>query len=433
MEEERRHEPLPPPPAAEEETNPYLALRKAKIERNERRLQELGLLFSWSSPCSSRRTASQQRTASSATTSSRRRRSPAGTRLPPREGTRKSKRIKESSSSSSAANANAATAASADATPPLQATAVTWKRKVTQPPPPSSPSQQQPQQSSSYHRPSSGSGSRCSARELPLRPGPVLREFLGKALSRTGKAFAMSESARVGCCCDGGGDDASTGGTNELTGDVSFNKYSGAQEWGSDVVYLWVNLGAPDADVVNEFFRVPEEEGYGGIAVSWFGGSRMRDETPAVRKLVRIGTQQSARARIPTNEEDKNASDNGGDSNGTAADGPAILLWCRQYLSDKRTFTPYTCLGRLSVRIRAPLRNQDSALFSVCLTAHNVVAVSSSPSDTTYVQLISYDPNSHPIEFVFRLLDCDRLRNHPDDGVRGDFEDIVRANLGGTL
>jgi hypothetical protein len=104
---------------------------------------------------------------------------------------------------------------------------------------------------------------------------------------------------------------------------VSFNKYSGVQEWGNDVLYLWINFDTPNSEVVNEFHE-------DGRRVNWYGGSKMHDETNVIQKLKRVGIRAS------------NDIDN---LNG------AVVLWCRRYHKEKKNFGSYVCLGRLSVRI----------------------------------------------------------------------------------
>jgi hypothetical protein len=63
--------------------------------------------------------------------------------------------------------------------------------------------------------------------------------FLGSAMMQTGKACVMEEAAR-------------RSGFDRL-GKISFNKYCGVQEWRNSAFFLWVNLEAPDSDVVNTF------------------------------------------------------------------------------------------------------------------------------------------------------------------------------------
>ncbi|GAX15191.1 hypothetical protein FisN_12Lh109 [Fistulifera solaris] len=152
--------------------------------------------------------------------------------------------------------------------------------------------------------------------------------LLGKKMAHTGKAFVMEESARLAVADD--------------VHQVSFNKYSGVQEWGNNVLFLWVNLGAPNSDVVNDFFN-------DGREVSWFGGSRMHENTPVIQKLKTIGLKADL---------EKSSSE-------------GIVLWCRTFVSDQKTFSPYVCLGRLS--------------------------------------LLTVDPSSQPVKFVWNLMDYEAL------------------------
>lgn len=75
--------------------------------------------------------------------------------------------------------------------------------------------------------------------------------------------------------------------------------------------------------------------------MTWFGGSRMHDETPVIKRLL----------NSKTNSDD-------------------IILWCR--FMDGSQAQPYICLGRL-----------------------------------TYV---SHTPGTRPLEFVWELLDYDKLQ-----------------------
>lgn len=155
--------------------------------------------------------------------------------------------------------------------------------------------------------------------------------FLGKKMTHTGKAYVMDESARLA--------------VSESISRLSFNKYSGVQEWGNNVMFLWVNLGAPNSDLVNAFF-------HGGRQVSWFGGSRMNEETPVIQKMRQVGLKT--------------------DLEQSSSDG--IIFWCRTYISDQKTFSPYVCLGRLSVsvcRVRTAIYGATNAIltFSYCHSA----------------------------------------------------------------
>lgn len=59
-------------------------------------------------------------------------------------------------------------------------------------------------------------------------------------MEQTGKAVVMQEAAQKS--------------GHDLVSTISFNKYSGVQEWQNDALFLWVNLGA-GGDVVNDFLN----------------------------------------------------------------------------------------------------------------------------------------------------------------------------------
>jgi hypothetical protein len=252
-----------------ESDNPYLRLRREKIARNQARLKELGL----DKPT---RLSSQSTTVSKLS----KKESFDDEHAPLRRSSRK--RPSPSSDLSSVSE-----------TVPLRA-------KVKRSSPKSVVITKEPQTFPAY-----------SARAMELNifklvhGDSVSHGLLGKKMAYTGKAYVMEESARLAVADD--------------VHRVSFNKYSGVQEWGNNVLFLWVNLDAPNSDVVNEFFD-------GGREVSWFGGSRMHENTPVLQKLKAIGSK--------TNLE-KSSSE-------------GIILWCRKYISDQKTFSPYVCLGRLS-------------------------------------------------------------------------------------
>lgn len=175
-----------------------------------------------------------------------------------------------------------------------------------------------------------------SVRRIHLPVNITVEKLLGRTMEKTGKAFVIQTS---------------------LEGkDASFNKYSGVQEWMNDAIFLWVNVGKKDDDIVNDFLD-------DGRQITWFGGSRMHDETPAVQKLLRVGTNKEG------------APDSG------------IILWCRHYNAAAKTYHPYTCLGRLSYE--------------------------------------SHIVGSRPLQFVWNLLDYHRLLKHDDEHVRRHFQEII--------
>ena len=167
-----------------------------------------------------------------------------------------------------------------------------------------------------------------SAREMFIDPSKLLfgeTGLLGRPLASTGKAAVMDTSA------------TRAADRRQFTGgQVSFNKYSGVQEW-ANCFYLWINFGAPNNQVVNQFYD-------SGRQVVWFGGSAMHDQTPVIQRL-----QQ------PHNK-------------------GRVILWCREYSSDTRSFGPYVCLGRLEL---ASYNNQTQPLELVWnLMDYNVLVLS---------------------------------------------------------
>lgn len=188
-----------------------------------------------------------------------------------------------------------------------------------------------------------------SARTMKLTVTKLLddHDIIGQTLSKTGKAYVMEESARLAV-------DSYDG-----TSSISFNKYSGVQEWGNKVLFLWINLGAPNSEVTNDFPN-------GGRQVTWFGGSRMHEGTPVIQRLLAVGKQA------------------------TKDDGNGVVLWCRRYVKERKTFEPYTCLGRLSY--------------------------------------VSHEPQSHPLLFVWKLVDFDRICNHADMTRRKTFQSMLQKS-----
>jgi hypothetical protein len=281
---------------AEVDENPYLALRAAKIARNHDKLNELGLLKPTPKPPTTR---------SKKTSLSTRR---AESLQPTRRSTRNTDRPSTLESLSN------------DVIIP------TRKR----------------QRRSDNQKETATNAKKTyvfkdnSVRRIEISASDTVDKFLGHTMEKTGKAFVIETTL--------GGMDA------------SFNKYSGVQEWGNDAIYLWVNVGKKDDDVLNDFLD-------DGRQITWYGGSRMHDETPAILKLLGIGKSKSLK---PEN---------------------GIVLWCRHYNADAKTHHPYTCLGRLSYE--------------------------------------SHVPGSQPLQFVWNLLDYERLVQHKDANVRKRFQEIL--------
>lgn len=167
---------------------------------------------------------------------------------------------------------------------------------------------------------------------------------LGRSMERTGKEFVIYESFRLAAKDQ-----------ERLQGSrLSFNKYCGVQEW-KNAIFLWVNLGNKDNPVVNDFLE-------DGKQITWFGGSRMFDDSPVIHKLIQLGKK-------------------------AAASSGRIVLWCRKYQRDTKQFTPYVCFGRLAYH--------------------------------------SHEPESHPLAFVWDLLDYNSFKNQSDSLVRARFQEFT--------
>jgi hypothetical protein len=331
--------------------NEYEALRRAKIARNEARLRELGLLGPTPPPPPRTTTISAATTQNMASSKSVVR-SSSSSSPPPRMPTRRSKRLREGTT--------ATTTITTVATPVVAKTrrkggttnsripnnmAVTPSPPLTKPktltPPPPPPN---------------------SARAMRLNVPVLLQHCLGQALAHTGKAHVMEYAARVALL-------VSSSSSSSVGHTISFNKYSGVQEW-DNCIFLWINRGAPQSDaVVNEFSKDTR-------CVTWFGGSRLHNHSPVVQKLCQTSssstssfTSDTLSTTDGTKQENKDMS-----TINTIAPhegGWPVVLWSRTYQPNQKTFGPYTCLGRL--------------------------------------HYVSHDPQSHPLAFVFKLIDYDNL------------------------
>jgi len=166
--------------------------------------------------------------------------------------------------------------------------------------------------------------------------------LLGKMVENTGKEHVINQSFSL----------SATPYDQERLANtkLSFNKYCGVQEW-SNCVFLWVNLATSDSP--NDFLL-------DGRQITWFGGSRMHDESPVIHKLIQYGKDAMIKK-----------------------DDSKIILWCRRYQTENKKFTPYVCLGRLGYE--------------------------------------SHIPGSSPLSFVWNLLDYDGLKHNDDSAVRERF------------
>jgi hypothetical protein len=275
---------------SEVHNNPYLALRRSKIARNEARLLQLGLVKA-SSFLASRSETAVLPSSSQSRPSSRQDNPDKPTVL------RRSTRRKTSPESLFEPDE--------------------FKEQILHSPRPSKRSKQESTLPALVFPPQSARSMALNVAKLLYGDGNI-PGFLGRYMTQTGKNHVMMESARLGVE------------SNIVDKPISFNKYSGVQQWGNDVLFLWVNLNAPKRDVVNNEFLD------GGRRVTWFGGSRMHDGSVAIRNLIRVGSSPDL-ANSPFSK--------------------GVILWCRQFIQNEKTFSPYFCLGRLSVSPRfAPRR-----------------------------------------------------------------------------
>jgi hypothetical protein len=350
----------------DESNNPYLALRAAKIARNEARLRELGLLktlppataavgAAWTAAATSTATYSLPHPAmnKAKVAAAASKRKVASTATVDRSHLRRSKRHvivvtpvqntdKESSSSSkskvSAVGRRRGKGLTLQSEPDAASSHATTEIAALPP-----------------THPSLAGLAPNAARAIQLDVAKLVEEssngLLGRVMSKTGKAFVMEEAARLAA-------ENYYNDKHDSSG-ISFNKYSGVQEW-ANALFLWINLGAPNCDVINTFLQE-------GRQVTWFGGSRMHEKTRAIQRLMHEGQQQH--------------------SSSSSSSSSSIVLWCRRYQPTTKTFTPYTCMGRLSYH--------------------------------------SHEAGSRPLAFCWNLVDYDRLVQHDDDQVRQNFGSII--------
>jgi hypothetical protein len=331
----------------QQEPNSYVELREAKIARNEARLRELGLLSfsSQSKACAVRPAPSSKARLSTANSSP-----PTAARAP----ARRSKRLQDLSlvpgenSVVEAVTGNEIVTKSPPKRRRVSAAVVS--------PPPEAVPLSQPITSSSIVR----------ARDVSIHVGTLLfgnkessSGTLGRRMASHGKAWVMMESYRR----------AATPVGELMPSGISFNKYSGVQEFGNNVMFLWINFRNSNCDDscshLNEFLK-------DGRHMTWFGGSRMHEQSPVIQRLLEIGQLSPANT--------------GSDQQG------GVVLWGRQQLaapgSDK--FTPYVCYGRL--------------------------------------RYVSHQPHSNPLAFVWELLDYDALYHDADESIHHHFRELVHQH-----
>lgn len=299
----------------EKVTNPYLAMREAKIARNQKRLSELGLLKPPPPP-------KQQ---------------PIPKKLQRRDApVRRSSRLSSQEKQPRKRIRNAPKVA----LPPVPRKTRAHEATKSKEPPPAAAAA-----AALAVGPPTDSVRSISldVDYLVLGHNEDHRDgLLGKMVERAGKDYVIHKSFAKAAHLE---DRQRLAGENTK---LSFNKYSGVQEWKvrlshsfhwssiahpqimfsphdthsfcmhtitTDIVqnciFLWVNLGTSDSP--NEFLD-------DGSSITWYGGSRMHESSPIFLKLI-------------ANDDDSN-----------------IVLWCRRYNPETKTLSPYVCFGRLKYR-----------------------------------------------------------------------------------
>ncbi|KAL3907571.1 MAG: hypothetical protein SGILL_008819 [Bacillariaceae sp.] len=305
--------------------NSYMALRAEKIARNEDRLKELGL---WKKPSASttqqQHQSTKRRLDRSRTTADHPK---TDTGLVRRSSRLSGKDVTDDKTSNVVENAATQDQVTKRQRPGRKVALKTQKKS---------------QSKSSAVAPN-------SVRRLSLSAPTIVEKFLGKYMEHTGKETVITRAFEEAA--------ASTEEVKRMQGvRLSFNKYCGAQLWGNGA-FLWINMGNDSSSntVVNEFL----EE---GKLVTWFGGSRMDEDSPVIQTLFKLGKQASTQ------------SDAG------------IMLWCRAYDATTKKFSPYCCLGRLGYR--------------------------------------SHVEGSYPVAFTWKLLDYSALMASPS--TREVFQGIIK-------
>jgi hypothetical protein len=178
-----------------------------------------------------------------------------------------------------------------------------------------------------------------SVRSISLDASKLVLKFLGKPMETFGKDFVIHNTFSEAAYPE---DIQRLQGVSRL----SFNKYCGVQEW-KNAIYLWINLGGQNS-LVNDFSS-------NGRRVSWFGGSKMREDSPVIQRLIHMG--KDTERRFPSRSTSR------------------IILWCRHYDVQTKKLLPYTCLGRLAYE--------------------------------------SHVSGSQPVAFTWRLIDYDSIMDIP--------------------
>jgi hypothetical protein len=287
-------------------TNPYMALRAAKIARNQARLKELGLykpdVSKGSAIASSRKRGSvtkQKKNHNVAAPTGSRRRSSRISGLTINPDYKESKDFKELTTPLYPDTRTRGTKRLLDVDE-IHLDGADERMQV-----PSKPS------SSPYKQTAPAAPATNSVRTISLDVSILLQKFLAKPMETFGKYFVIETSFHEAAYRE---DQQRLAGVSRL----SFNKFSGVQPW-KNVIFLWINLGGPGNSLANDF-------SHNGSRVAWFGGSKMREDSPVIQNLIRIGKESASKPSLTS----------------------GIILWCRQYNWETKKLPPYTCLGRLA-------------------------------------------------------------------------------------
>lgn len=308
--------------------NPYIALRQAKIRRNEARLAELGLL----------KPKIFTKTHAGSDAQTRLAKLPVAPK-PAQEATRRSRRLSQQSEQPNYKEV----ALPSERTPKRlrvladDANLAEIDASSFPPPEPIVTKQIAPAAN--------------SVRSINIDCDELIvgeNGLLGKMMEQSGKEHVINKSFELAASFE---DRQRLSGTR-----LSFNKYCGVQEW-QNAVFLWINLGSKDNAVVNDFLN-------GGTQITWFGGSRMYDHSPVIHTLLRLGKEATEKTS-------------------------RIVLWVRKYDVESKKFTPYICLGRLSYH--------------------------------------SHQPGSHPLAFVWNLIDASFLKTNSDVSVKEQYESLIQT------
>jgi hypothetical protein len=274
------------------ENNSYLALREEKIARNEARLKELGL---WKPTLTLAR---KQQRAQVSPSSRKRSWSISATSIRPISGTQKLRRSSRLSGKDGfdENNYSRSSLVENEKKPRGSRKREAFVKVIVT------------KQASSQSKPTAVAAN--SVRALSLSAPRIVEKFLGRFMEHPGKEFVINQAFHEAS--------ASPEEQQRVEGmRLSFNKYCGVQLWNNGA-FLWVNMGgdASSNAIVNEFLQE-------GRLVTWYGGSRMYEDSSVIQTLLKLGKQAN-----------------------TSTDA-GIILWCRVYNAATRRFSPYCSLGRL--------------------------------------------------------------------------------------